>query len=35
MYFEIIGEITDVKKIAEGSSIQEIARLRKIYGPGR
>jgi hypothetical protein len=35
MYFEIIGKITDVKKIAEGSSIQEIARLRKIYGPGR
>jgi hypothetical protein len=35
MYFEIIDEITDVKRIAAGSSIQEIDRLRKIYGPGR
>lgn len=35
MYFEIIGEITDVNKIAAGSSIQEVARLRKTYGPGR
>jgi len=35
MYFEIIGEITDVESIAVGSSIREIARLRKTYGPGR
>ena len=35
MYFEIIDEITDIKRIAAGSSIQEITRLRKTYGPGR
>ena len=35
MNFEIIGEITNVEKIAVGSSIREIARLRKIYGAGR
>jgi hypothetical protein len=35
MYFQIIGEITDVNRIATGSSIQEVARLRKTYGPGR
>jgi hypothetical protein len=35
MYFEIIGEITDVKTIAAGSSIREIARLRKTYVLGR
>jgi len=35
MYFEIIGEIIDVESIAVGSSIREIARLRKTYGPGR
>ncbi len=35
MQFEIIGEITDVETIAVGSSIREIARLRRIYGTGR
>jgi len=34
MVFEIIGEVTDVETIAVGSSIREIARLRKTYGPG-
>lgn len=33
--FEIIGEITDIETIAVGSSIHEIARLRRIYGTGR
>jgi len=33
--FEIIGEITDIEIIAVGSSIRDIARLRKHYGPGR
>ena len=33
--FEIIGEITDIKIIAVGSSIREHARLRKQYGIGR
>jgi hypothetical protein len=35
MYFEIIGEITDAERIAIGSSIRDIARLRKQYGGGR
>jgi hypothetical protein len=34
MHFEIIGDITDVEIIAVGSSIREIARLRKVYGAG-
>jgi hypothetical protein len=35
MNFEIIGEITDIETIAVGSSIREVARLRKVYGAGR
>ena len=33
--FEIIGDITDIEVIAVGNSIQDIARLRAQYGPGR
>jgi hypothetical protein len=35
MYFEIVGEVTHVETFAIGSSIREIARLRKLYGRGR
>ena len=35
MPFEIIGEITDVETIAVGSAIRGVARLRRVYGPGR
>ena len=35
MYFEIVGEITHVETFAVGSSIREIARLRRLYGRGR
>ena len=35
MYFELIGDITHVETFAVGSSIREIARLRKLYGRGR
>ncbi len=35
MEFEIVGNITDIKSIAVGSSIREVARLRKLYGKGR
>jgi hypothetical protein len=35
VYFEIVGEIEDVEAIAIGSSIRDIARLRRRYGPGR
>jgi hypothetical protein len=34
MYFEIIGEITDIEIIARGRGIHDLARLRKKYGPG-
>jgi hypothetical protein len=35
MDFEVIGEIWEVEVIARGTSIRELARLKKIYGPGR
>ncbi len=35
MSFKILDEITDIEIIAVGSSIREIARLRKRYGSGR
>src|SRR5215831_16205207 len=35
MNFEIIGDITDIEPIAMGSTIREVARLRKQYGRGR
>jgi len=35
MEFEIVGEITHVETFAIGSSIREIARLRKLHGRGR
>jgi len=35
MYFKIIGDIAHVETFAVGSSIREIARLRKLYGRGR
>jgi hypothetical protein len=35
MWFEILGEISDVETFAIRSGIREIARLRKVYGRGR
>ena len=35
MPFEIIGHITAIETIATGPGIREIARLRRVYGPGR
>ena len=35
MRFEIISEIIHIEAIAIGSSIREVARLRKRYGKGR
>lgn len=35
MYFEILGDISDVETFATGSGIREIARLRRVYGRGR
>jgi hypothetical protein len=34
MYFEIVGEITNIEVIARGRGIRDIARIRKKYGPG-
>ena len=35
MYFEIVSEITEIKRIAIGSGIREIKRLREQFGFGR
>jgi hypothetical protein len=35
MYFEIIGEIEGIEPIAIGTSIREIAQIRRRYGTGR
>ena len=35
MNFEILGEIREVEPIAVGTSIRDLPRLRKVYGPGR
>jgi hypothetical protein len=35
MNFEVISEIADIETIAVGSSIRDVARLRKMYGKGR
>jgi hypothetical protein len=35
MNFEIISEVTEIEAIAVGSSIRDVARLRRMYGKGR
>jgi hypothetical protein len=35
IYFELVDEITEVETFAIRGSIQELALLRKQYGPGR
>ena len=35
MYFEIVGDITDIETIAVGNAIRDIARLQESYGVGR
>jgi hypothetical protein len=35
MKFEILSRITNIEAIAVGSSIRDIARLRRRYGRGR
>ncbi len=34
MGFEILGEITRIETIAEGSGIRDLPRLRRTYGHG-
>jgi hypothetical protein len=33
--FEILGEISNIEKIAVKTSIRDLPRLRKMYGKGR
>jgi len=35
VYFEVVGSIEHIEKIAVGGRIRDIMRLRKQYGPGR
>ena len=35
MEFEVIGEITDIERIAVKTSIRDLGRLQKTYGKGR
>jgi len=35
MYFELVGEISDIETIAVGGKIDDIMRLRRQFGPGR
>ena len=35
MYFELVGEITEVETIATGRGIRDLARLRRRYGASR
>jgi len=35
MYFEIVGPITSIERIAVGASIRQLSRLRRRYGRGR
>ncbi len=35
MFFELIGDIKEIKTIAVGTGIRDRARLRKTYGRGR
>ena len=35
MNFEVIGQIMQADTIASGRGLRELARLRKVYGPGR
>jgi hypothetical protein len=35
VFFELVGELSDVEIIAVGNSIRELRRLQKQYGLGR
>jgi hypothetical protein len=35
MYFEILGELSQIERIARGLSVRERARLSKQFGSGR
>jgi hypothetical protein len=35
VYFRVLGGVSDIKSIAIGAAIREVARLRRRYGSGR
>ena len=35
MFFELVGDLSNVEFMAVGSSIRDLRRLQKLYGPGR
>ncbi len=35
MFFEIVGKISNVRAIATGRQIRQLARLKNLYGAGR
>lgn len=35
MYFEIVGDVTNVQTIAAGRRIRQLERLKRLYGKGR
>ena len=35
MFFQIVGAISHVQTIAASAGIRQLARLKKLYGPGR
>jgi hypothetical protein len=35
VFFQIVGEITNIQTIAVGRRIRQLARLKKLYGTGR
>ena len=35
VYFEVVGEITEIETIAVGNAIRDLAQLRKQFGAGR
>jgi len=35
VFFEIVGPISNVQTIAVGRKIRQLARLKKLHGPGR
>jgi hypothetical protein len=35
VYFQVVGEITNVQAIAAGRRIRQLERLKRLYGKGR
>jgi hypothetical protein len=35
VFFQVVGEISNIETIAVGRRIRSLPRLKKLYGPGR